>query len=117
MSNSGSRSGSESLYCNVPQGSFIDYKSSLGSIIRKHSVEAHVYPDDLQIYIVFKPDEKDDATDRIETCIQEVHQWMGQNFLKFNDDKTELIIFESPHNLSKVVEIEIAIGDHKINLS
>ena len=74
MSISSTHSASESLYCNMPQGSvlsptlFIDYESPLGSIIRKHGAKAHVYAGD----IVFKPDEKDDATDRIEMFIQEV---------------------------------------------
>ena len=113
VSISGTPSGSESLYCNVPQGLVlgpklvIDYESPLGSIIRKHGVEAHFYADDSQIYIVFTPDERDDAT--------EVHsggsQWIGHNFLKFNDAKNELILLGSYHNLSKVDEIETAIGE------
>ena len=107
----------------MPQGSvlgptlFIDYESPLESIIRKHGVEAHFYADDSQTYTVFKPNEKHNATNRTEKCIQVVCQGMGQTFLKFNDDKTELILFVSHHNLSKVNEIEIAIGDHKVKPS
>ena len=37
-----------------------------------------------------------------------------QNVLKFNDDKTTLILLWSHDNFSKVGEIEIAIGDHKV---
>ena len=57
MSISVSRSGSESLYCKMSQGSglgprlFIDYESPLGSMLRKHGVKAHVYADDSQTYI------------------------------------------------------------------
>ena len=80
-------------------------------------MEAHFYTDDSQTHIFSKLDEKDDATDRIERCIQEVRQWMGQHFLKFNDDKTEFILLGPDHNLSKVCEIEIAIGYHKVKPS
>ena len=35
---------------------------------------------------------------RIELCVSEIREWMNQNMLKLNDDKTDLIVFASNMN-------------------
>ena len=34
---------------------------------------------------------------------------MGNNLLKFNDSKTDVLILASPHDLSNVIDIHVAI--------
>ena len=113
----GTASKSHTLTCNVPQGSvlgpklFVDYESPVGDIVRKHGLDVHFYADDTQIYFAFKPEDRAIAVDRMEKCIEEVREWMAQNFLKLNDDKTELITLGSRHNLSQLDQTEITIGN------
>ena len=38
-----------------------------------------------------------DGLARIQLCVSEMREWMNQNMLKLNDDKTELIVFTSKY--------------------
>ena len=102
----GTMSSSRQLTCGVPQGSvlgpllFTAYTSPLGDIVRKHGVQFHLYADDTQLYFAFEPttDGSMAAKEKMEACIQDIRQWMAVNFLKLNDDKTEVIVFHSRHH-------------------
>ena len=82
----------------VPQGSclgpvlFTQYASSLFSIFSKHSVCAHAYADDHQLYMAFSPNliSLNEAVSRMESCLQDVKSWMIFNKLKMNDSKTRI---------------------------
>ena len=65
----------------------------------------------------FEPENQDVAIERIECCIQEVRQWMAQNFLKLNDEKTELNVLDSQHNFSKLDGTELKMGDINVKPS
>jgi hypothetical protein len=113
----GTRSDEHELHCNVPQGSvlgpclFGDYSSPVGDIFRDHEVKFHLYADDTQVYLAFKPG-KDEAESlrKLEECLSEVRKWMAQNYLKLNDDKTDFIIMGSKKNLNKVSTTHVKIG-------
>ena len=103
----------------VPQGSvlgpilFTLYTSPLGSICTKHHINDHMYADDQQIYLSFKPStagDKENCIKRLEICIAEIREWMIVNKLKLNDDKMEFIVFGSRQQLSKIGEVSINIG-------
>ena len=84
----------------------------LGDLCRKNRIEFHLYTDDTQIYITFKPSvptSKRDCITKIEKCIKEINTWMSQNLLKLNSDKTEFILFRTRHQLSKVGDISLHI--------
>ena len=49
--------------------------------------------------------------EHLEACIAEIRQWMSTNMLKFNDEKTEFIVFATSKQLVMVGEISIAISD------
>ena len=47
---------------------------------------------------------------RIELCVYEIREWMNQNMLKLNDDKTELIVFTSKYKQDFYNDLSITIG-------
>ena len=55
----------------------------------------HLYADDTQLYVTFNPSDEMDiegAIVKVEGCIADVKKWMSSNFLKLNDDKTEILL-------------------------
>ena len=115
----GTKSEKEELKWGVPQGSvlgpilFTLYTKPLGDLIRKHGVTPHFYADDSQIYVSMKPTQPDiDLTfAQIEACIEEVRNWMLENKLKLNDDKTVFMIIGNPTQSKKVERNSIKIGE------
>ena len=55
------------------------------------------------MYTIFKglPDAKAKSIDVMEKGLVLVREWMKENMLKLNDDKTEVITFPSRHNSTK----------------
>ena len=108
----GETSDAKELKWGVPQGSvlgpilFTIYTTPLANVIRKHGVEFHLYADDTQLYLGFKPissTSKANATSKLEACIEDIRKWMAENLLKLNEDKTEVLLItprEHPEGLS-----------------
>ena len=110
----------KNLSFGVPRGSvlgpvlFTIYTTLLGRIIQRHGLTYHLYADDTQLYMAFKPSDvisKCDAISRIVVCVTDIRIWMNDNFLKLNDDKTELLIITTHEELSKTSDISIKVGD------
>ena len=119
----GSRLAFVQLMSGIPQGSilgpilFTIYTAPIGNICRNNHIEFHLYADDTQLYLSFKPsilNSKLDCITRTNNCINEINVWMTQNLLKLNSDKTEFILFGTRHQLSKVGDISIQIGSATI---
>ena len=123
ISLNGAKSDSFDLKCGVPQGSclgpllFIMYASKLFEIVRTHLPDAHGFADDTQLYLSFKPDSSMNqaaAVCAMENCIAELRQWMLQDKLKTNDDKTEFLIIGSRQQLEKIDQCYIRVGDANV---
>ena len=119
----GSRSAFVLLKSGIPQGSvlgpilFTIYTAPIGDICRNNHIEFHLYAENTQIYLSFKPsisNSKFDCIARIEKCINEINIWMTQNLLKLNSDKTEFILFSTRHQLSKIDDISVQIGNNTV---
>ena len=80
----------------IPQGSllgpiiFILYTKDTATIAEKYGLSIHIYADDTQLYIGFKPNDTSNVSvigGTIQDCLNEIKCWMTDNFLKMNPGK------------------------------
>lgn len=91
----------------------IDF-SKLFEILKYHLPTAHAYAEDTQLYLSFSPEISSNQTDAIfsvENCIQDIRRWMIEGKLMLNDDKTELMVIGTQHQLSKVSIQSVKVGE------
>ncbi len=73
----------------------------LGNIIRKYRISFHSYADDTQLYISTRPAETSKLS-KLTECVKNVKDWMSNNFLLLNSDKTEILLIgpKTVHRIS-----------------
>jgi len=107
------------LECSVPQGLclgtllFVVYDSKIFEIVDKHNLEIHCYADDSQLYLSFCPNDtanQEAALARVERCIEDIRNWMLNDKLKLNDEKTEFMIIGTVQQLAKVSINSLRVG-------
>lgn len=108
----GIKSKVKELRYGVPQGSvlgpilYLLYTSPIGDVIRRHGLNYHLYADDTQLYLSFKPTPAEQAGSiaKIEACVSEIDSWMVSNKLKLNRGKTELLVLSARHRPPPSIE-------------
>ena len=92
----------------VPQGSvlgpilFCLYMLPLGHIFQKHGVSFHFYADDTQIYLPLRPSDPNRLTS-LNDCLSDVKNWMSNNFLQLNSNKTEVLVIGTQHMANQIL--------------
>jgi len=107
-SSAGHTSSSRPVACGVRQRSvlgpllFCLYTQPLEKNIHIHSLRCHFYADDTQLYLSYDPFEAQAAVAHLNHCLSDICDCMTANFLKLNDDKTELVLIGHPKRLAKI---------------
>ena len=70
------------------------YILPLGELITAHGVNYHFYADDTQLYLSVAPGDPQ-ALDPLLACLSSIKCWMSKNFLKLNEEKTDVLIVGS----------------------
>ena len=88
-----------------------------------HSLSNQSFADDTQVYSSSSQDQLSNTLETVQDCVLDVKQWMTDNKLKLNDDKTEAILFRkktvTSASLPQSIQIcnsEISFSDHARNL-
>ncbi len=85
-------------FCSAPQGSVLDpklfnvYTLPIGDIMRNHGIAFHIYADDDNLYLAFKPLGISSAFISMESLISDIQGWMIVNMLGINDTKTDFTV-------------------------
>jgi hypothetical protein len=110
------------LQYGVPQGSVLGptlycvFSKPIGEICRRHNMSQHCYADDTQVYLVVKPlDSWNNISQRLESCLSDISTRMCGNMLKFNEDKTELIIFAPKYRVTDLSNCHLSIGGNIVS--
>ena len=107
------------LHFSVPQGScagpsfYSMYASTLQYTI-PDDVNIYGYADDhalLDAYVTDIPASENACVRKLEKTLTDINEWMNQNRLKMNNEKTEFIAFGSRQNLAKVTSATITVKD------
>ncbi len=75
----------------------------LGNIIRRYGINFHCYTDDTQLNISTRPDETSTLY-KLAECIQNVKDWMTNNFLLLNSDKTEILLIGPKNSTQNLLD-------------
>ena len=82
----------------VPQGSILGpvlyslYITEIESITKFYNINIHIYADDILLYTDYK------YISNLKLCLLEIHRWASNNYLKLNNNKTQLICLSPKRN-------------------
>jgi hypothetical protein len=116
-------SNKKSLKFGVPQGSklgpilFNSYIAPVSMIAKKYGITDEKYADDHQLLLSFKPKPTTNQNEikyKMENCIREIRNFLHENKLCNNGEKTEFLIIGSASHLKDVTFDSIEIDNSSI---
>ena len=109
------------LLLGVPQGSvlgailFLLYTAELFDVIAECGLTGHKYGDDMQVYT--PATDHIDAMDWLAACIERIRDWMADNHLKLNEEKTQIIRLGTRQQLNKVTAQALTLPNDTVEFS
>ena len=110
------------LSCGVPQGSvfrtgvIFSLYFSIGRCDYGTRLNAMMYANDSQLYIIMRQSYRATALEDLTLCIQDIVSWNVSNMLKCNPKKTEIVHFSSRFSPANPIP-SIKVGDCSITPS
>ena len=98
----------------------IIYKYPIGNIIRAFNISFHAYADDIQLYAEFDPKSNGDCEQvlaRLSSRIGVINEWMIQNTLRLNQDKTEFFLIANRNVSAALPDLHLSVGALSIRRS
>ncbi len=75
----------------------------IGNVIRKYGIRFHCYADYIQLYISIRPDETSELS-KLTECVKNIKDWMTNNFLLLNSDKTEILLIGPKKSTQNILD-------------
>jgi len=88
---------------------FLLYTAELFNMIAVCRLVGHCYADDTQTYISTPAADAASAVQQFAICVGRIESWMGSNRLKWNTDKTQVMLIGSRQQLDKVNTSELQL--------
>ena len=116
----------EQVTCSVPQGSILGprqysiYTNPLANLIRILLLLFHMYADDTQVWKSFNPRciySQLSATTSVEMGIRNISEWMFNNKLKLNREKTEFLVIASSRSFPLITTKELHLDNETVKSS
>jgi hypothetical protein len=107
----------------VPQGSvlgpvlFTLYTQPLSSVIERHGLNYNSFADDTQLQNSAKPEDVDQLLASISTCFIDIKNWMTENKLKLNSDKTEALLVGTRQKIASLTATDLQLDDATVPFS
>ena len=94
----------------------LDARHFLSAFCLRYLPSIHCYADDTQLYLAISPNTPaaDSAVQAMRDCIMDLRNWMINDRLLLNDDKTEFLLLGTRQQLAKVNIATITVGNTEV---